>query len=112
MIELERFIIFDNTPPTEEGVSLDLIWHYPEDIPLHDKLEYAGMFFALGDFTASIIGERCDYIQTKDHEWSSYRMEENIIICAITKSPTPLSRKIMHILLRIMNNLYHQLHLK
>ena len=107
MLSLERFIVFDNIPPKEEGVDLDLIWHYPEDCSDDEKIEFAGMFFAFADWSLSLIGERTDYIQTKNHEWSCFLMPENIMICAITKSNVAVSRNIMHVLLEIINDIYH-----
>ena len=107
MLTLERFIVFDNTAPKGEGVDLDLIWHFPEDAPPDNQIEYASMFFAFSDSSLALIGERTDYIQTKNHEWSSFITAENIMICAITKSTQAVSRKIMHVLLEILNDLYH-----
>ena len=107
MLSLERFIVFDNIPPKEEGLNLDLIWHYPEDCTENEKIEYAGMFFAFADWSLSLMGERTDYVQTKNHEWSCFLMPENIMICAITKSNVAVSRKIMNVLLEIINDIFH-----
>ena len=107
MIHLEKFIVFDGIPPEEEGGELDIIWHYPEDANYNELLSYASLFFAIGDFSSSLINERCDYILTDNYEWSIITMPEKICICALTHSEKPVSRRIMNILLNIINDVYH-----